>query len=72
MYWVDYGRALARMRGRHDDAVRAFRRAEQISPRRVHRNPYAREVIVKLVSRARHDAVGVELREMARRAGLPG
>jgi transcriptional regulator with XRE-family HTH domain len=70
MYWVDYGRA-ARVRGRHDDAVRAFRRAEQISPRRVHRNPYAREVIAKLVSRARHDAVGEELREMARRAGLP-
>jgi transcriptional regulator with XRE-family HTH domain len=33
MYWVDYGRALVRLRGRHDDAVRAFRQAEKISPR---------------------------------------
>jgi hypothetical protein len=43
MYWVDYGRALARVRGRHDDAVTALLRAEKISPRRVHRNPLARE-----------------------------
>jgi transcriptional regulator with XRE-family HTH domain len=72
MYWVDYGRSLARVRGRHDDAVRAFRRAERISPRRVYRNPYAREVLAKLASRARHDTVGEKLREMAIRAGLPG
>lgn len=28
-YWLDYGRALARVRGRHDDAVMAFHRAGQ-------------------------------------------
>lgn len=70
MYWVDYGRALAQLRGRHDDAVKAFRHAERISQRRVHRNPYAREVLGQLVSRARRDAVGRELRGMAYRAGL--
>ncbi|MGH3906158.1 MAG: helix-turn-helix domain-containing protein, partial [Pseudonocardiaceae bacterium] len=42
--WCDYGRALARLRGRHDDAVRAFRRAELISPHRVLRDPLTREV----------------------------
>jgi hypothetical protein len=31
-YWADYGRALARLRGRQDDAVRALRKAELISP----------------------------------------
>jgi tetratricopeptide (TPR) repeat protein len=71
MYWVDYGRALARLRGRHDDAVKAFRQAERISPRRVHRNPYAREVLGQLVSRSRRDRIGRELRAMAHRAGLP-
>lgn len=71
MYWVDYGRALARLRGRHGDAVRALRRAERISPRRVHRNPYARDVLSLLVSRARRDPIGRELRGMAYRAGLP-
>ncbi|MDQ3763009.1 MAG: helix-turn-helix domain-containing protein [Actinomycetota bacterium] len=72
MYWVDYGRALARLRGRHDDAVRAFRQAERISPRRVHRNPYAREVLAGLLARTRpHSPAGRELRRMAYRAGLP-
>ena len=72
MYWVDYGRALARVRGRHDDAVLALRRAERISPRRVHRNPYAREVLTGLLTRSDRDSpAGRELRRMAYRAGLP-
>jgi hypothetical protein len=70
-YWVDCGRALARLRGRRDDAVMALRRAEAISPHHVHRNPLVRDVLGELVSRARHDAVGQELRSMAYRAGLP-
>ncbi len=73
MYWVDYGRALARVRGRHDDAVMALHRAEKISPRRVHRNPLAREVIAGLLTRSRRDSpAGRQLLRMAYRAGLPG
>ena len=71
-YWVDYGRALARLRGRRDDAVRALRTAEDIFPARVHRNPFARDILGELVVRARQDAVGRELRGIARRAGLSG
>ncbi len=72
MYWVDYGRALARVRGRHDDAVMALLRAEKISPRRVYRNPLAREVIAVLLARSRRDSpAGQQLRRMAYRAGLP-
>lgn len=70
-YWVNYGRALARVRGRRDDAVRALRKAERISPDKLHRNPFARETLGELLSRARHDAVGRELRGMAYRAGMP-
>lgn len=70
MYWVDYGRALVRLRGRHDDAVKALLRAERVSPRRVHRNPYAREVLSVLLTRPCRDALGRELRAMAYRAGL--
>jgi len=70
-YWADYGRVLARVRGRQDDAVRALRRAELILPHRVQRDPFAREVLAELVSRAKRDAVGRELRGMAYRAGLP-
>jgi Helix-turn-helix domain len=70
-YWADYGQALARLRGRHNDAVMALRRAELISPHRIQRNPIVREVLSELLSRARRDAAGVELRGMAYRAGLP-
>ncbi len=70
-YWADYGRALARLRGRRDDAVRALRRAELISPARVHRHPFSRETLAELVAKARRDTVGRELRGMAYRAGLP-
>lgn len=72
-YWGDYGRALARVRGRRDDAVVALHRAELISPHRVLRDPITREVIGELLmrSRRRDDALGRELRGMAYRAGLP-
>jgi transcriptional regulator with XRE-family HTH domain len=70
-YWADYGRALARMRGRQDDAVKALRRAELISPHRIQRGPVVREVLAELLSRSRRDSVGRELRGMAYRAGLP-
>ncbi|MGH3698697.1 MAG: helix-turn-helix domain-containing protein [Pseudonocardiaceae bacterium] len=69
-YWMDYGRALAHVR-RRDDAVMALRRAEELLPLRVLRNPFAREVIAELLTHARQDAVGRELRGMAYRAGLP-
>jgi transcriptional regulator with XRE-family HTH domain len=70
-YWIDYGRALARLRRRHDDAVMALRRAEVISPLHTLRNPFVHDVLGELLARARRDAVGRELRGMAYRAGLP-
>ena len=66
-YWSDYGRALARLRGRQDDAVMALRRGETLSPLHMQRNPFVGELLV----RSRRDAVGRELRGMAYRAGLP-
>jgi len=70
-YWANYGRALARIRGRQDDAVRALREAELISPPRVQRHPFVRDVLAEMLVRSRRDAVGRELRAMAYRAGLP-
>src|SRR5262249_31330349 len=69
-YWLDYGRALARVR-RRDDAVMALGKAEQLFPARVHRSPFARDVIAELVAHAKRNTVGRELRGMAYRAGLP-
>jgi transcriptional regulator with XRE-family HTH domain len=70
-YWREYGRALARMPRRHDDAVLMLRRAEQISPARIHRHPFMRSILVELLAKTKRDAVGRELRGMAYRAGLP-
>ena len=71
-YWVTYGQALSRLRGRHEDAIEAFRRAELISPHHVLRDPITREVLAELLPRTRRDSpAGRELRGMAYRAGLP-
>jgi len=70
IYWVHYGRALAQLSGRRDDAVRALSMAEEINPILVRRHPMAREVLAVLLPGARRDAVGLELRGMAYRAGL--
>jgi transcriptional regulator with XRE-family HTH domain len=69
-YWMDYGRALSQLRGRRDEAIIAFRKAERIFPTRVYRNPFAREAVAELTSRARRDALGRELRGLAYRMGL--
>lgn len=72
LYWVHYGRALSRLRGRRDDAATALRRAELISPHQVQRDPLARDIVGELLARTHRDSpVGRELRRMATRAGLP-
>jgi transcriptional regulator with XRE-family HTH domain len=72
LYWVQYGRALSRVRGRRDDGVRALRRAELISPHQVQRDPLARDVVGELLARTHRDSpVRRELQRMAARAGLP-
>jgi transcriptional regulator with XRE-family HTH domain len=69
-YHVAYGRALARLPKRYDDAAIAFLRAERIHPQYLYRDPLAREAIAELTTRSKHDAIGRELRAMAYRAGL--
>jgi transcriptional regulator with XRE-family HTH domain len=69
-YWLYYGGALAQLRGRHDDAVRALRTAEDIYPTKVRRDAMVRDTLAVLLRHSRGDAVGQELRSMARRAGL--
>lgn len=71
LYWVHVGRALAQLRGRHDDAVRALRTAESISPTMVLRDPNVRDAIATLLPGTRRNVIGMELRGMAHRAVLP-
>jgi len=72
-YWAHYGRALAQLRGRRDDdAVRALRISEDLYPTKVRRDPFVRDTLAELLTRAKRDTIGCELRGMAYRAGLPG
>ncbi|GAA1345890.1 helix-turn-helix transcriptional regulator [Catellatospora bangladeshensis] len=70
-YWREYGRALARLPRRHDEAVAMLRRAERISPVRIHRHPFMRSLLTELLSRVKTGAARRELTGMAYRAGLP-
>ncbi|MEU5852506.1 helix-turn-helix domain-containing protein [Saccharopolyspora shandongensis] len=69
-YWREYGRALAHLPKQREAAVMMLRRAEQISPARIHRHPFMRSILAELLAKAKRDAVGRELRGMAYRAGL--
>lgn len=72
-YWREYGRALAHLPRRQDEAVLMLRRAEKISPARIHRHPFIVSILSELMARVGHkdNEVGRELRGMAHRAGLP-
>ncbi|KOV80582.1 transcriptional regulator [Nocardia sp. NRRL S-836] len=69
-YFREYGRALAHLPRRTDEAVMMLRRAEQLSPTRIHRHPFMRSILAELLTKAKRDGVGRELRGMAYRAGL--
>ena len=70
-YWIHVGRALSKLSGRGDDAVRALRTAERIFPTAVLRHQGVREVLGEMLTGGSvRGAMGVELRGMAYRAGL--
>jgi hypothetical protein len=69
-YWSDAGRAYARLH-RDDEAVRAFRQAEDLASLRVRLHPLVREAVADMIDRRQRAAVGRELRGLAYRMGLP-
>lgn len=71
MWLIDIGRAHA-MEGRanREPAVQRFLDAENIAPQLTRSNPWVREAVTDLLSRARRDAGGRELRGLAHRVGI--
>ena len=67
-YWVTYARALARRPGRRDHAGEALRRAEELCPIRLYRDPFARDLITELLARSPNGAADQDLRDLAQRA----
>ena len=66
---MEKARAYA-MLGRDADAVRELRQAERLSPAQVHNYPLIRELITEMLSRARREAIGRDLRGLAWRMNL--
>jgi hypothetical protein len=58
------------MLGRDTAAVREIRQAERLSPAQVHHHPLIRELITDMLSRARREAGGRDLRGLAWRMNL--
>jgi transcriptional regulator with XRE-family HTH domain len=68
--YVTYAHAFSGVRGRHEDALRCLKRAEEILPLEVQRGLQARNLLAQIITKIRYDAIGSELRGMAYRAGV--
>jgi len=66
---LEKARACA-MLGRDADAVRELRQAERLSPAQVHHHPLIRELVSGMLSRARREVGGRDLRGLAWRMNL--
>lgn len=69
-YYIDYGRGLAQTRKHDAEALASFLRAERTAPQRTRRSSAARESVGTMVRRARADAGGRQLQELAARIGV--
>jgi transcriptional regulator with XRE-family HTH domain len=69
-FLVDVGRGVARDPKAAAEAVAWLRRAEELAPQRVRNYAPAREAVAYLLTRARTQAGGRELRGMAARMGI--
>ncbi|HEY0692629.1 MAG TPA: helix-turn-helix transcriptional regulator [Kribbella sp.] len=69
-FWMEYGRGLLAERKTRDQGLSALVRAEQLAPQQVHNNVFAREAVTSLLTSARREAGGRELRGLAWRMGI--
>jgi transcriptional regulator with XRE-family HTH domain len=70
MFYSDLGRALVVERSTREQGIRALVKAESIAPQRVRHNVFVRELVADLLTTARRDASGRELRGLAWRMGV--
>jgi hypothetical protein len=69
-FHVDLGSALAASRRQDAQALAQFVHAERIAPQRVRLSPVVRDTVGAMLRRARADAGGAQLRELASRLGV--
>lgn len=69
-FLADVGRSLASERATRQRGVEVLAEAERTAPQLVRNNPFVRETVTDLLSAARRDAGGRELRGLAYRMGV--
>lgn len=69
-FWIDYGRGLLAERKTRDRGLAALLTAEKLAPQQLHHNAFVREAISGVLTSARRDAGGRELRGLAFRMGV--
>jgi len=70
-FYIDLARALAHLRGKQRESVRALLAAERMAPQRTRSAPQARETARQLLDAARRQAGGSALRGLCERMGVP-
>jgi transcriptional regulator with XRE-family HTH domain len=69
-YWLDYGRAVAALGGRDEEAIGYLARAEDAAPQYMRILPAARNTVKSMIVRAQKRAVADNLRRLADKMGL--
>lgn len=69
-FYADLGRGLVTERRTRERGIRALVQADKIAPQLIRNNPFVRESVTNLLTTARPDAGGRELRGLAYRMGL--
>ncbi|BCJ56488.1 transcriptional regulator [Actinoplanes sp. NBRC 14428] len=69
-FHIEYGSALASTRRADGEALAQFVNAERVAPQRVRLSPVVRDTVGAMLRRARSDAGGTHLRELASRLGV--
>lgn len=69
-FWIDYGRGLIAERKTCERGLAALLHAEKLAPEQVRNNVFAREAVIGLLTSARRDAGGRDLRGLAYRLGI--
>ncbi|MFI6030358.1 helix-turn-helix domain-containing protein [Amycolatopsis magusensis] len=70
VFWADLGRGLLSDRKSRAQGLAALLRAERLAPQKTRANPFIRETVSSMLTAARRDAAGRELRGLAWRMGV--
>jgi transcriptional regulator with XRE-family HTH domain len=70
-YFTDSARALARTRGKEQEAIRLLLAAERLAPQHIHCSMLVRETARALLDRSQRQATGTPLRALCHRLGMP-